>query len=109
MNAVFRVTWYATNYAGLVGRDLTTQGTIELPVDQTLRIVTSQATASELKFNWTSLPDRKYAVHYKATLATPSWISIATNRSIGTLTPFTETNAVRLSQPQGFYRVVQTP
>jgi hypothetical protein len=109
MNAVFRVTRYATNYAGLVGRGLTPQGTIELPVDQPLRIVTSQTTGSGLTFNWTSLPDRRYAVHYKATLAAPSWTSIATNRSIGTLTPFTETNAVRLSQPQGFYRVVQTP
>jgi PKD repeat protein len=30
MNAVFRVTRYATNYAGLIGHDLTPQGTIEL-------------------------------------------------------------------------------
>ena len=34
MNVVFRVERYATNYAGLLGRDLTPQGTIELPVDQ---------------------------------------------------------------------------
>jgi len=36
MNAVFRVTRYPTNYAGLAGRDLTSQGTIELPLNQTL-------------------------------------------------------------------------
>ena len=46
---------------------------------------------------------------YKATLNAPAWTSIATNPSIGTLTYFTETNASRLSQPQGFYRVTLLP
>ena len=109
MNAVFRVNRYATNYAGLFGRDLTAQGTIELPVDQTLRVVSSQATASGMKFSWSSLPDRNYAVLYKATLAAPAWTSIATNRSLGTLTTFTDNSGARLSLPQGFYRVTWLP
>jgi hypothetical protein len=109
MNAVFRVTRYDTNYAGLIGRDLTSQGNIELPLDQTLRLVTSQATTSGMTFSWSSLPDRNYAVLYKATLAAPAWTSIATNRSIGTLTYFTDANAARLTQPQGFYRVMLVP
>ena len=39
----------------------------------------------------------------------PSQATIATNLSIGTLTYFTETNATRLNQPQGFYRVIRLP
>jgi hypothetical protein len=109
MNAVFRVTRYATNYAGLLGRDLTAQGTIELSVDQTLRVVSSQATAAGLQFSWSSLPSRNYAVLYKATLPAATWTGISTNRSIGTLTTFSNTNSARLSQPAGFYRVMLLP
>jgi hypothetical protein len=109
MNAVFRVTRYATNYAGLLGRDLTAQGTIELSVDQTLRVVSSQATAAGLQFSWSSLPSRNYAVLYKATLPAATWTGISTNRSIGTLTTFSDTNSARLSQPAGFYRVMLLP
>jgi hypothetical protein len=109
MNAVFRVTRYATNYAGLIGRDLTPQGNLELPVDQTLRIVSSQGTVTSRQFNWSSLPDKNYAILYKATLASPSWTAIATNRSISTLTYFADTNAVRLNQSQSFYRVALLP
>ena len=109
MNAVFRVNRYGTHYAGLAGRDLTPQGTMELPVDQTLRIVTSQATSFGMQFSWSSLPSRNYAVLYKASVTAPTWTSIATNRSIGTLTTFTDTNTARLSQPQGFYHVMLSP
>jgi hypothetical protein len=109
MNAVFRVERYATNYAGLLGRDLTPQGSIELPSAPTVRIVSSQGTVASRQFGWSSLPDKNYTVLYKATLTNSLWINIATNRSIGTLTYFTETNAARLSQPQGFYQVSQLP
>ena len=109
MNAVFRVIRYATNYAGLLGRDLTSQGNLELLVDSTLRIMSSQGSVTNRQFNWSSLPDPNYAVLYKATLATPAWTSIATNHSIGTLTHFTDTDVVRLTQSQGFYRVTLLP
>ncbi len=56
MNAVFRVERYATNYAGLLGRDLTPQGTIELPVDQTLRLVSSQVVSSGLQIGLVQPP-----------------------------------------------------
>jgi len=109
MNAVFRVTRYATNYVGLQGRDLTSQGTIEIPADQTLRLLTSQATPAGLRFNWSSLPYRNYAVLYKASLNAPAWTSIATNRNLGTLSTFTDTNATRRAQSQGLYRVTLLP
>ena len=88
---------------------MTPQGNLELPVDQTLRIVSSQGTVTSRQFNWSSLPDKNYAILYKATLASPSWTAIATNRSISTLTYFTDTNSARLDQSQGFYRVIQMP
>jgi hypothetical protein len=109
MNAVFRVNRYGTNYAGLLGRDLTPQGTIELPVDQTLGIVKSQMIPSGMKFSWSSLPYRNYGVLYKLTIDAPTWTNIRTTRSIGTLTTFTDTNTARLSQPQGFYRITLSP
>lgn len=88
---------------------MTPQGNIELPVDQTLRILTNQRTASGLQLSCASLPYRNYALLYKPTVTSSSWTSVRTNRSIGTLLYFTETNAARLSQPQGFYRVSQLP
>ena len=113
MNAVFRVYRYGADYAGLVGRDLTSKGTIELPVNQTLRMtattVTKTDTSSTAAMSWVSLPDKAYAVQYSPTLLEGSWTTIATIQSIGTLTTFTDTDATRLSQSQGFYRVSLAP
>jgi hypothetical protein len=109
MNAVFRVTRYGLDYPGLAGRDLTSQGTIELPVDQTLRMVASQVSLAGGRFSWSSLPGRNYAVHHRPAFDASAWTAIATNRSLGTKTTFVETNSVRLAQPKGFYRVVQLP
>jgi len=109
MNAVFRVYRYGADYAGLVGRDLTANGTIELPVNQTLRMtattVTKTDTSSTAAMSWVSLPDKAYAVQYSPTLLEGSWTTIATIQSIGTLTTFTDTDPERLAQPKGFYRV----
>ncbi len=109
MNAVFRVTRYPTNYVGLLGRDLTSQGTIEIPQNQTLKLVSIQRSPGFAQFAWSSLPSQNYAVLYKATLSAATWTSIATNRSIGTVTYFTDTNAARLGQPEGYYKVLQLP
>jgi len=66
-------------------------------------------TPTGLLIGWSSVAWRNYAVLYKSTLAAPAWTSIATNHSVGTPTRFTETNTTRLTQPQGFYRVIQMP
>ena len=115
MNAVFRVYRYGPTYAGLLGRDLTSQGTIELPLDQTLRMAsvtrTSGATSgsSPMSMSWVSLPDKAYQVQFSTSLTTGTWTTIATVQSIGTLTTFTDTNAARLGLPKGFYRVALAP
>ena len=109
MNAVFRVYRYATNYAGLVGRDLTPQGSIELPVDQTLRIATMAADTSGVRFNWVGLSTQDYRVQYKFALSVTNWADIGLVSAIGTLPVFADTNSVRLGQTQGFYRVTLSP
>ena len=105
----FGVASGATAAAGLLGRDLTSQGTIEIPQNQTLKLISIQRSPSYAQFAWSSLPSQNYAVLYKATLNAATWTSIATNRSIGTVTYFTDTNAARLGQPQGYYKVLQLP
>ena len=111
MNAVFRVYRYGADYSGLSGRDLTAQGPIELPLDQTLRMATMSKTSasSPASMRWVSLPDKTYAVQYSTSLMAGSWTTIATVNSIGALTTFTDTDATRLSQPKGFYRVSLAP
>lgn len=106
MNAVFRADRYALNYTGLAGRDLTPQGLLELPVDQTLRIATTaSASGGNVTFSWVSLPDRTYTIEYSTTLIGASWTPIATVQSIGTMTTFTDTFSARTGQARGFYRV----
>lgn len=111
MNAVFRVTRYGTDYAGLAGRDLTPQGSIELPVDQAMRVValTKASGSSTTGLRWVSLPDQNYAVQYSPSLLTGGWTTIATFASIGSLSTFTDTDPFRTSQSRGFYRVVLLP
>ncbi len=92
-----------------MGHDLTPQGNIEFPIDQTLRIVSTQRTSSGVQIGCSTLPYHNYVLLHKETVSAPMWTSIATNRSTGTLTYFNETNATRLTQPQGFYRVTQLP
>ncbi|MEI8037834.1 MAG: DUF1566 domain-containing protein [Verrucomicrobiota bacterium] len=110
MNAVFRVYRYGTDFAGLIGRDLTPQGTIELPVDQTLRsagiLVTRGIGSATAAISWVSLPDSAYTIQFSPSLTTGSWTSIATFQSIGSLSTFIDTNPARLAQPKGFYRVL---
>jgi hypothetical protein len=107
MNAVFRVYRYAPDYAGLVGRDLTPQGSIELPINKTLRMtsLTRASDASALSISWVSLPELDYSVQYSPSLLPGTWTTIATFQSIGALSTFTDTDPIRLSLPRGFYRV----
>ena len=69
MNAVFRVTRYATNYAGLIGRDLTPARHDRTPrgPDAAHRDEPGDCHRA-VQFGWSSLPDQNYAVLYKATL-----------------------------------------
>jgi hypothetical protein len=82
---------------------------VELPVDQTLRMVLVGMDPGGLLLGWASLPARTYTVQYKATLSSSSWTNIGTVESVGTETTFTDTNPTRLTQSEGFYRVIVAP
>jgi sugar lactone lactonase YvrE len=80
-----------------------------LPGNQSLCLRTCQMTPSGVQLGWLSVPDRDYVVLHKAALNASAWTRIATNHSVGALTIFTDNNALRLIQPQGFYRVIVFP
>jgi phosphodiesterase/alkaline phosphatase D-like protein len=94
---------------GKTNRMVSYRYVITAPESPPLCIIEVTNTPTGLLIGWSSVASRNYAVLYKSTLAAPAWTSIATNRSVGTPTRFTETNTTRLTQPQGFYRVIQMP
>jgi hypothetical protein len=108
-NAVFKVRRYPSNHPGLVGKDLSRQGTVELPADQTLRILGLGADSTGLMVSWASLPDRDYIVQYRADLGALAWTNIGSISSIGTVSSFEDTDSARVGQPRGFYRVAAAP
>ncbi|MCX6873114.1 MAG: hypothetical protein NTW21_04810 [Verrucomicrobia bacterium] len=71
--------------------------------------LTKAKASSPAAMSWVSLPDKAYLVQYSPSLLTGSWTTIATIHGIGTLTTFTDTDPIRLIQPQGFYRVSLVP
>ena len=109
MNAVFRVNRYGLDFPAFAGRDLTPQGTLELPVDQSLRILGCSPSPSGVWISWSSLPGRTYLLLRTPSLTTPAWTTVATASSIGTVTFISDTNATTVAQQQGFYRVQLKP
>ncbi len=84
-------------------------GILDVSTDQFVPIASEDAIPATLNLSWTSLPSRTYTVLYGPTLGASSWTTISTNQSIGTLTSFSDTNSVRVGQPQGYYRVQLAP
>ena len=84
-------------------------GILDVSTDQFVPITSEDAIPATLNLSWTSLPSRTYTVLYGPTLGASSWTTISANQSIGTLTSFSDTNSVRVGQPQGYYRVQLAP
>ncbi len=105
-NAVFKVRRYPADYPGLLGKDLTSQGPVELPVDQTLRFVTLAADTTSLKMSWASLPGKDYVVQHTADLGALPWTNIGSVSSLGTVSSFEDTDPARLARSRGFYQVI---
>lgn len=80
-----------------------------LPLDLTPFLLSFRMTSAGTEFTWSSVPGRTYEVLYKAPLDAGSWSSVGIVSSTGTVTAFADTEATRLSQPQGFYRVALLP
>lgn len=82
---------------------------IPLALDSTPILYTCVMKTAGLELGWSSVPDRDYAVLYKARLNESTWTLFATQHSTSTATTFTDTNAVRLGQSQGYYQVTLQP
>jgi hypothetical protein len=73
-------------------------------------VITSVLTGdTDITIVWTSSPAATYGVDYKPSLDEAGWNRIATLPADGETTQFTDTDAGRLAQPQGFYRIAQEP
>ena len=63
------------------------------------------ADSSELSISWVSLPELDYSVQYSPSLQSNTWTTIATFRSIGALSTYTDTDPIRMGLSCGFYRI----
>ena len=108
-NQVFRATRYATDYAGLAGRDLTTHGTIELQPNAPFEITDITPNLNGIFLRWDCVRDRQYTVQWSAQLGAGSWNDIGTVATIGTSAFFTDTNTMRLAGDVGMYRIRLEP
>ena len=108
-NQVFRATRYATDYAGLAGRVLTTHGTIELQPNAPFKVTDITSEPNGIFLRWNCVRDRRYTVQWSAQLEADSWNDIGTVATIGTSAFFTDTNTTRLAGDIGMFRIRLEP
>jgi hypothetical protein len=71
-----------------------------------LAIQSLQQTDSSRVLIWQSIPGTIYHIEYSQSLETESWDSIASNiEGRGATTSWLDSDATRLADPSGFYRV----
>ncbi len=87
---------------GLMGQFLVVNNAVE---DLAIASYTRTGPNGSVVFQFRSTPGTTYTVQYSTTLTTGSWVDIGSVTSDGTSASFTDTSAVRLAQPCGFYRV----
>jgi hypothetical protein len=104
-NAVFKVRRYPLDHPGLVGKDLTPQGPVELPADATLRILSLSLDASGVVLSWASLPDETYSIQYLSELGGTSWTTVASVASTGTVTTHAAAEPGSPVATAGYYRI----
>jgi len=62
-----------------------------------------------MQLTWASLLGLEYEVRHATSLDSPVWTPVYTHMAIGTLSHFTDTDLVRLSQSPSLYQVVEAP
>ena len=74
------------------------------------RVQSVQPTANNITVRFNSAPNRVYDIEYSETLAAGTWQVVGTHTAgaSGTLVEFLDTDAVRRSKPNGFYRIKVT-
>ena len=70
--------------------------------------ITKVQRTENVRIAWTSLAGKSYSVEYTESIGS-AFASIATIPGIVGSTSFTDSNATRLAQPTGFYRIAEAP
>ena len=87
---------------GLMGQFLVKNNAVE---DLAIASFTRIGNNSQVSLQFKSTVGTTYALQYSADMTTSSWVDIGSVTSDGTSANFAETDANRLSQSRGFYRV----
>ena len=87
---------------GMMGQFLVVNSAVE---DLAIASFTRTGASSDISLQFKSTVGTTYTLQYSADLTTSSWTDIGSVTSDGTSANFTETNATRLGQAKGFYRV----
>ena len=87
---------------GLMGQFIVVNRAVE---DLAIASFTRTGPNSEIRFQFKPTLGTTYTLQYSSDLTTGSWTDIGSVTSDGTSANFTETDATRLGQAKGFYRV----
>ena len=87
---------------GLMGQFLVVNSAVE---DLAIASFTRTGANSDISLQFKSTFGTTYTLQYSADMTTSSWTDIGSVTSDGASAIFTETDATRLAQPKGYYRV----
>ena len=87
---------------GMMGQFVVVNNAVE---DLAISSFTRTGTNSNILMKFKATVGTTYSLQYSTDLTTSSWTDIASVTSDGASANFTETNATRLAQARGFYRV----
>jgi FtsP/CotA-like multicopper oxidase with cupredoxin domain/arylsulfatase A-like enzyme len=87
---------------GLMGQFLVVNNTVE---DLAVASFARSGSNNLIQLDFKTTPGTTYTLQYSADMTTGSWTDIGSVTSDGTSASFTETDASRLGQARGFYRV----
>ena len=87
---------------GMMGQFLVVNSAVE---DLAIASFTRTGANSDIALQFKSTVGTTYTLQYSTDMTTASWLDIGSVTSDGTSAIFTETDAARLAQPKGYYRV----
>ncbi len=88
---------------GLMGQFLVQNNAVE---DMAVASFTRRGADPTVTLQVKSTPGTTYTLQYSPNMTTGSWVDVSSVTSDGTSVSFTETDATRLGQARGFYRVI---
>ncbi len=62
-------------------------------------------TGDGVELTWSSVDGKEYVIEYSTTLEPDSWVEVSAEAATGASTSFTDNDAARTGEPNGYYRV----